>query len=141
MHDFIISPLHAHGGIRAVFEAHERRYLGAKRIAVELDGLFAAALERQVRLNNTIIIFCAHIFMSFSLFQAYNERGRVFRTSFFRRSLGGGRRSRLRSTMCHIYKKIAQDRQWFFWPEYPHPFIYDVDPPQGIGCLREPKIS
>jgi len=49
-------------GIGAVFEAHERRYLGAKRCAVELDRLFAAALEGQVRLNNTAIIFCTHIF-------------------------------------------------------------------------------
>jgi hypothetical protein len=43
----------------AVGEAHERRYLCPNRFAVELDGLLAAALDRQVRLNN---IFGAHIF-------------------------------------------------------------------------------
>jgi hypothetical protein len=58
---------------------------GAKRFAVELDGFFAAALEGQVRLNNTVIILCVHIFITVLVlaFQAYNERGRVFRTSFF----------------------------------------------------------
>ena len=41
--------------------------------------------EGQVRLNNTIIIFCAHIF--YRCFccrvQAYNERRMLFRTSLF----------------------------------------------------------
>jgi hypothetical protein len=49
--------------------------------------------EGQVRLHNTIIIFCAHIF--YQCFccrvQAYNERRMLFRTSLFQEQSLGGR--------------------------------------------------
>ena len=41
--------------VRALFVAHQHVHFRAERLFVELDGLFALALEKQVRLDDSLV--------------------------------------------------------------------------------------
>src|SRR6516164_1419980 len=54
MHDFVFRTRRDHAGRRrlgALLEAHHHEHLGADRLAVECDRLFATSVERQVGLD------------------------------------------------------------------------------------------
>ena len=51
MHHLVLAAWRDHaGGNRAFLVAHEHRHFRAKRLLVELDRLFAAAIEEQIGL-------------------------------------------------------------------------------------------
>src|SRR6516165_788700 len=56
MQHFVLGAGRAHIGIRVIFEAHQRRHLGAKRFAVKFACLLAAAVEKQVGLYSVIVL-------------------------------------------------------------------------------------
>src|SRR6185295_10122541 len=47
MHDLVLAAGRAHVAIRTILEAHQHLHLGAERLFVELDCLFAATVEKQ----------------------------------------------------------------------------------------------
>jgi hypothetical protein len=55
MQHFVLGAGRGYAGIRVVFEAHQRRHLGAKRFAVKFDCLLAAAVEKQIGLYSVMI--------------------------------------------------------------------------------------
>jgi hypothetical protein len=58
VHDFVFESGRDHawlGGFRAFLIAHRHLDFGAQGLAVEFDGLFAIAVKKEIRLDDSII--------------------------------------------------------------------------------------